>query len=230
MMTQVEGRVPAAGILTMRRSAINCADARNRGQRDPRRRLGTHPWGAAIACITVSREGPFTLLHRPSGAVFLFACPKDAVEGLRKLGVRRLADSARPDWLAHIANPRTALACLPWQLTNVYGEIVTLAGLAAWMPKDAGRRRYEPRARYRVDPVPGISRPRLGPRFNWREPPTGALLREISAREDDEPAPREARRRWAIPVAWDDRVRHFERNWKSQRRMQWKTARPAARC
>ncbi len=179
--------------------------------------------------LNASRVGPYSLLHRPSGAIRLFGTLQEAVAGLRVLGVSRLVDAASPEWLFHVGNRWSALCYPPqiglhWQLTNVYGEIVTVdARDLSPSNRSAARRHFEVCARFRVDPVPGARGYRL--RVYFRSPRTLAMLREAASRDDTEAPVRAARRVHAMPTAWHDLDRGNERNWKSQRRTQWKPRR-----
>jgi hypothetical protein len=182
-----------------------------------------------MVTVVASHLGPYSLLHRPSGAIRIFASVQDAAAAIQALGIRRLVEDASPEWAFHVGNRWSSLCYPPqiglhWQLTNVYGETVGFDDLAPWFPP-VRRRKVRPEniARHRIDPVPRTGR--WGRSVYFRQPRTLAALREAASCDDTEAPVRATRRVHMLPTAWDDRDRNPERNWKSQRRTQWKEGR-----
>lgn len=92
----------------------------------------------------------------------------------------------------------------------------------AWAAKRR-RRAAEPIHTYRVDPVARTGAHRWRYSDSLRYPRTQAERRAAFAPlEEHEPAVRSRRSAVALPTAWEDGMRHCERNWKRHRHTQWK--------
>ena len=115
-------------------------------------------------------------------------------------------------------------------LRGELGEVYTIEDLLAaktpYVSRYTKRRAAVKNAEFRKDPVPGIGKYRR--QANWlRRIHTTSERRMAEAHSDVEMkeydvkvrAKRNARN---LPDSWDDYRRHIEKNWKSQRKTQWK--------
>ena len=127
------------------------------------------------------------------------------------------------EWNYH---PVVLYALADYILRDERGQPLTAADFAGLVPARSTwwSRRWDSYRWNGEGPVPGTRK--CSGHYCWFRHPRTANERRLNAlvlAEDGEIGPRAARRPARIPTAWDDLGRHVERNWKRQRKTQWRS-------